>query len=122
MLTGLRRKLTTAQRVYNNQGVSGVVQVTKQRLSFGLAMHIAPWTGNRIRFENCKFLLDDTVITRELKAEILAGIYEKPEREAVKRFVEPSLPVVEMGGGIGIVSCILNKKLTIFFKCHLCRK
>jgi FkbM family methyltransferase len=39
------------------------------------------------------------------------GQYEKPERAAVVRFLNPSLPVVEFGGSIGVISCLTNRRL-----------
>ncbi len=42
---------------------------------------------------------------------VIAGYYEHEEREAIRRFVPPDLPVVELGGSQGIVACITNRFL-----------
>ena len=42
---------------------------------------------------------------------ILRGVYEAPERFAVRHFIHPSLPVIELGASIGVVSCLLNRRL-----------
>jgi FkbM family methyltransferase len=46
-----------------------------------------------------------------MKLELLSGRYEKPEREAVLRYLQPHWSVIELGGCIGVVSCITNKLL-----------
>ena len=42
---------------------------------------------------------------------IIRGVYEAPERFAAKHFVRPDLPVLEFGASIGVVSCLLNRRL-----------
>ncbi|HXT70268.1 MAG TPA: FkbM family methyltransferase [Vicinamibacterales bacterium] len=39
------------------------------------------------------------------------GVYETPERYAVARFLNRSLPVVELGGSAGVVACMTNSLL-----------
>ena len=46
-----------------------------------------------------------------MKLELLSGTYEKPEREAVLRYRQPNWSAIELGGCIGVVSCITNKLL-----------
>jgi FkbM family methyltransferase len=46
-----------------------------------------------------------------MKLELLTGRYEQPERDAVRRYIRPEWQVVELGGCIGVVSCITNKLL-----------
>jgi FkbM family methyltransferase len=38
--------------------------------------------------------------------------YEQQESVAVSRFLDPELDVVELGAGIGFVSCLVNSKLS----------
>lgn len=47
------------------------------------------------------------------------GLYEYSERVAVKRFLQPDLPVIELGTGVGVVSCLVNRRLTHRSE-HLC--
>lgn len=68
--------------------------------------------GNLFSLDGCQFTVDSPAIARELKSQFLAGRYERPEREALKRFLDPRLPVIELGGAIGVVACLTNKKLT----------
>lgn len=46
-----------------------------------------------------------------MKLELLTGRYEQPERSAVRNYLRPDLPVVELGGCVGVVACIANKLL-----------
>lgn len=57
------------------------------------------------------FSIDSPAISTAVKSNFLRDEYEKPEREALKQFLDPALPVVEFGGSIGVVSCLTNKQL-----------
>lgn len=46
-----------------------------------------------------------------LKSTISKGYYEEPERELVRRWLPSHVPIVELGGGLGVVSCLANRKL-----------
>jgi FkbM family methyltransferase len=48
--------------------------------------------------------------TRDL---MLTGYYENEEREAIKRYLSSNLPVIELGGSQGVVSCITNRLLKV---------
>lgn len=68
-------------------------------------------TGNKIRLNGCKFLLDSPFILTVFKSRFLLGRYETKERQTVIRFFNRSLPVIELGCSIGVLSCITNKIL-----------
>jgi FkbM family methyltransferase len=46
-----------------------------------------------------------------MKLELQTGRYERPERQAVLRYVRADRPVVELGGCFGVVACVTNKVL-----------
>ena len=46
-----------------------------------------------------------------LRNDVINGVFESFERRAVQQYVSPQLPVVELGGCMGIVSCITNRRL-----------
>jgi len=48
---------------------------------------------------------------RSLRGKFLFDTYELPERTLAKRHVSPSARVLELGGCIGVVSCIVNRIL-----------
>ena len=62
--------------------------------------------GGLIRMGPCLFRSDEQ--SREL---LLEDTYEQKERFAMKRYVRPDIPVVEFGGSLGVVSCLLNRRL-----------
>jgi FkbM family methyltransferase len=62
--------------------------------------------GGLIRLGPCLFRSDAQ--SREL---LLEGNYEDKERLASKRYIRPDVPVVEFGGSLGVVSCLLNRRL-----------
>jgi len=112
-------RVATAKRVLRTQGTAGVASAFKDRYlnnwigrgvnwCYGKALEMR---GNAIEIEGCSFSLDSPAITTESKGKFMFDQYERPEREAVRRFVDPGLPVVEFGGSIGVVSCLTNRKL-----------
>jgi FkbM family methyltransferase len=42
---------------------------------------------------------------------LLSDLYEEPERKALGKFLDPELPVVELGACIGVISCLTNRRL-----------
>jgi len=67
--------------------------------------------GNRIRMDNCRFTVAGAAISTTVKTRFVFDTYEQPERIAIKKFLDPDLPAVEFGGGVGVVSCLTNKRL-----------
>lgn len=82
------------------------------------AVRDRPWVGRvaatlgTVRVESCRFRIDSPLISDALKSRLLYGRYERTERELLRRHLIPSLPVVELGGGMGVVSCIVNRRLS----------
>lgn len=116
---GLMKSVLTARRVFAEQGLSGI----KSALRYG---YLEKWTGekpNRLygrlveltgnvgRLDGCRFDLATPPVPTEIKSYFLCGTYERAEREAVRRFLDPALPVVELGAALGVVSCVTNQRL-----------
>jgi len=101
----LKRKIKTAARVLREQGVAKVAALAADQLN--QLSRRAP--GGLARLDGCRFVLRDT--EENVRAPLLRGVYEKPERVAIKRFLRRELPVIELGGSIGVVACITNKML-----------
>jgi FkbM family methyltransferase len=59
-----------------------------------------------VRLQGCVFRSDP-----DLRKWLLNGEYEGPERFAAKRYIRRDIPVVEFGGSMGIVACVLNRRL-----------
>ena len=112
-------KIATAKHVLQNDGIAGVIRAFKEHYLDPVIGEQINWCygkllehrGNVVRIEGCTFSLDSPAITTRSKSKFMFGQYEKPEREAVMRFLDPSLPVVEFGGSIGVVSCLTNRRL-----------
>ncbi len=68
-------------------------------------------TGNRIRIEGLKFSVDCPAVTTSHKSTLWFGKHELEERALLHRHLPSGLPVVEFGGGLGVVSCLANRKL-----------
>lgn len=112
--------LATARRVFWTEGMVGVMSAAKDRYLNNWVGRRIDWCygkllelqGDVIEIEGCTFSLDSPAITTESKSKFMLDRYERPEREAVRRFVDPSLPVVEFGGAIGVIACLTNRKLS----------
>lgn len=113
------KKFVTARRVFRTRGIAGIAAVLKTKYvdmwlgkqhnwCYGKLVEV--W-GNVVTIDGCSFSLDSPAIATKIKSSFLFGEYEKPEREAIRRFLDPSLPVVEFGGSVGVVSCLTNRNL-----------
>jgi FkbM family methyltransferase len=122
-------KWDTAARLWRDEGSWGVARVVKNRFRepYDLARRrVARWwrkndhwlvgkwvelRGNRVVIDGCRFSVDHSSVSCKLKSRFYLGRYEAAERDAIARFLDPELPVVEFGGGIGVVSCVANRCL-----------
>lgn len=63
-----------------------------------------------VRLDGCRIALE-----REYPAPLLSllktAMYELPERVAISRYLNPDLPVIELGASIGVVACTTNRRL-----------
>ena len=70
-------------------------------------------TGNRVQLNGITVKVDNPLIQTRHKSTIFFGLYELPERRFVEKYVNSNTTIVELGGSIGVVACIANKRL-----CH----
>jgi FkbM family methyltransferase len=72
----------------------------------------AAWYAGRlgltVRFKGMRITMPNRLLAGVLR---LRG-YERAECAAVQRFLPADLPVVELGAGTGVVSCLANRKLS----------
>jgi FkbM family methyltransferase len=113
-------KLRTAARVYRDQGLTGLWTTLRSRRPLWangwqerLTGAVVELRGNVVGIEGLRFSCDSPVIPRHIKAHIASDRYEQPERKALKHFLDPGLPVVELGGCIGVIACLTNKRLRL---------
>ena len=93
-------------------------ELVKDRFSRGVRPNILISAGrfvesrkNRVRLERMTFSTDLPSMDTWLKGEVFLGYYEAEQRTLVKRCLPTDLPVVEFGGGLGVVSCLANRRL-----------
>ena len=101
----LGRKIATAYGLFRDGGVKRVYDYSWVRLQM-----LARGHKNEVRLDRCRFSLDG-ITDGSSRIELITHNYEAPERRAVARYARRNLPVVELGGSIGVVACITNKLL-----------
>ena len=67
--------------------------------------------GNHVTVEGLTFSVDNPLITTREKGQLCLGLHEASEIALAHRHLVAGLPVIELGGGIGVVACIINRKL-----------
>lgn len=72
---------------------------------------IVEWRGNVGRVGSLRFDLNNPAISTGLKGRFLAGSWEAGTLALLRDHVDPDLPVIEFGAGIGVVSCTTNSLL-----------
>jgi FkbM family methyltransferase len=76
-----------------------------------------PWYAGRaagtgaLTLDGLTFAVPESKDRRYFEGMVWLGEYEAFERYAIARFLLPDLPVVELGGSIGVVSCLTNSRL-----------
>ena len=68
--------------------------------------------GNYVVLDRLWFSLDCPLISTPHKSTILFGLHEIEERRLTKNWISSDLPVVEFGGGLGVVSCLTSRILS----------
>ncbi len=105
-------------RAFQQDGARGVLDVLVRKLQKtwrrGEVWQLGRFVGMRteiVRLDGCKFTLDEKSLPANVVHLLLENNYEAPERDALKKYLDPELPVIELGGCLGIVSCITNRRL-----------
>ena len=62
--------------------------------------------------DNCEIIIPTKLFTYSVIKEFFDGTYEKKERYLIKKYLKPTDRVLELGGGVGVVSCMTNKILS----------
>ena len=102
----LKNKVSTAYRLFQEGGIRSLYEYSRLRLQV-----LAKGSKKQVRLDNCTF--DMTGVANDsIRLELITNRYELPERNAVVRYLRRDLPVVELGGSMGVVACVTNKLLT----------
>lgn len=99
----LGSKLRTAAKVLSTEGPAGAWSLAVE--NFNAAIRVVPGGLCRVGLQTFR------PADKAVRDWLLSGRYEAPERKAVKRYLDPSVPVVEFGASIGVVSCVVNRRL-----------
>jgi FkbM family methyltransferase len=112
-------RLEHAARVRSPWGaITAVFDGAARTTRFGWWFRRAPWYTGRllqrltldVRIDGGRF--DTALVGDSFFAGLLSlGSYEILERYAIARYVRRDLPVVELGASIGVVSCLVNRRL-----------
>lgn len=105
----MTRKVRAAYRLLRNKGISEFSELVYNMVRLKLEIY-ARGRNRIVSLDGCRFDLRELPDTR-MKLELLTGGYEEPERSAARRYIRREWPVVELGGCIGVVSCVTNKLL-----------
>lgn len=76
-----------------------------------VSKYFALLRGNRIGYRGLTINVNEPSIDAKARALIYHGIYEGEEVELSLKMIDRSLPLVELGGSIGVVACTLNRVL-----------
>jgi FkbM family methyltransferase len=79
----------------------------------------APWhagkiverSGNVVRLDGCRIDVSAPTFSTFQRGCLWLSRHEEPERIAVARFLDPALPVIELGASTGMLSCLINRRL-----------
>jgi FkbM family methyltransferase len=106
----LKRRLFKTKHLLQTEGPQAVIREIHNSLWLRLRLK-AMAHKKTTELDGCTFNLA-TIPDSLTKLFLLDGRYELPERHAVKQHLRRDLPVIELGGALGVVACITNKLLT----------
>ena len=113
-------RLSHAGRVRSPRGaVSAIVDALGRRVAQRWWSRHAPWyVGRAVESMGLTTYLDRSAFevgrvadSTFLNGLLWLGAYETLERHAVGKYLPRSSPVVELGAAIGVVSCLVNRRL-----------
>ena len=67
--------------------------------------------GGKFKMDGCTFMIPKDQTSLAYRSTFLSDLYEVDDLEVVRRCIKPADHVLELGGCMGIVSCITNKLL-----------
>jgi FkbM family methyltransferase len=105
----LTRRLAKTKHLLQTEGPQAVIREIHNSLWLRLRLK-AMARKKTTELDGCTFTLE-TIPDSLTKLFLLDGRYELPERRAVKKHLRRDLPVIELGGALGVVACVTNKLL-----------
>jgi len=103
------RKLSTTYRIFHDEGVTGVTHFLRWRLDYEMRLH-AVRKVKSVTLDGCTVNVQG-LPDSETKIDLAKEDYEVAERHLVPKYLDRTLPVIELGGCIGVIACITNRLL-----------
>jgi FkbM family methyltransferase len=105
------RKLSSARRIFREEGIASLITAVSRHIDLFIRLFAAR-AKESVILDGCVFDLKE-VPKAPMKLVLIRGEYEDFERRAVRQYLDPEQPVIELGGCIGVVACISNRLLQI---------
>jgi FkbM family methyltransferase len=70
-------------------------------------------TGAVYRVDGCRFEIPVHLTDRNYRSAFVFGEYEAGERKLIRKYLRADDRVIELGGCIGVLSCLVNSRLTL---------
>jgi FkbM family methyltransferase len=101
----LKNKVSTVYKLVRDGGIKNLYDYSWVRLQV-----LAKVRRKQVRLDRCIFSLEG-ITDKSTLIELFTNKYEAAERRAVARYLRRDIPVVELGGSMGVVACVTNKLL-----------
>ncbi len=105
------KKLSTVRKGVSERGIFGFFKYFFFETDNVYVGRFVELIGGKIRIENLVIDTNSRVIPTKNKSQFIQNRFEAPERKSIKQFLDPSSPVIELGGSLGVVACMTNRLL-----------
>ena len=91
---------------------AAATQVWQKQVPWYIGKYLVePVNRGIVRLDDCKLDTNNETFTTFTRGSLWLHRYEEPERLAIVRFLDPNLPVLELGASVGAMSCLINRRL-----------
>ena len=67
--------------------------------------------GERFDLHGVSVLLPAAMASESVRIQAMRGRYERKEARAIRRFLKPGTPVIELGGSLGVISAVIRSAI-----------
>lgn len=99
------------EAVFHEGGIKGLFKWFFFEAKIRLLGLLVAISGNVVKINGLRIYVDTPALSLVEKGLLHLGIYEREEINAATKYLSPSIPIIELGGFIGVLSCITNKML-----------
>jgi FkbM family methyltransferase len=101
----LKNKVSTVYKLVRDGGIKNLYDYSWVRLQV-----LAKVRKKQVRLGRCIFSMEG-ITDKSTLIELFTNKYEAAERQAVARYLKREIPVIELGGSMGVVACMTNRLL-----------